>query len=123
MKPRLPKGIERRLPPLLERAERFLKEWEWTWTKAAIFCLGFAFLVLISMAVIPSFWIYFANQKLRWDGSGPNGFWLKNLRDAVAMGLTTGPFITFLVAASLLQNIRRKLRGETGGTRPTGGYR
>ncbi len=119
----LPKSVEKRLAPLVEQAERFLKEWEWTWTRAAVFCLTFAFVVLISMAVIPSFWLYFADNKLRWNGSGPNGFWLKELRDAVAMGLATGPFVTFLILAAVLQNWRRRLRGRTGETRPTGGYR
>lgn len=120
---KLPKGVETRLAPIKERAERFLREFEWTWTKAVLFSLVFAFTVLISMGVIPSFWVYFADQKLRWDGSGPNGFWLKELRDAVAVGLSTGPFVTFLVAAAVLQNWRRKLRGATGDTRPSGGYR
>jgi len=54
-------------------------------------------------------------------------FWgpaLKNeIRDAVAMMLTTGPFITFLVLAAVLQNLRRRLRGTTGDVRPSGGYR
>jgi hypothetical protein len=119
----LPKAVEQRLAPLVERADKLLKGFEWTWTKAAVFCLGLAFISLISIAVIPSFWLYFADQKLKWDGSGPNGFWLLKLRDAVAMGLTTGPFLTFYVLAAILQNHRRKLRGETGDTRPTGGYR
>ena len=39
------------------------------------------------------------------------------------MGLATGPIITVLVAAAILQNWRRKLRGESGDVRPTGGYR
>jgi len=112
-----------RLAPLFERAERLVREWEWTWTTAVLFSLAFSFVVLISMAVIPSFWLYFADQKLRWDGSGPNGLWLKELRDAVAMGLVTGPFVTFVVAAAILQNWRRKLRGAGGTTRPSGGYR
>ena len=108
---------------LKERAEPFLRDWEWTWTTAVLFSLGVVFFLLISMAVIPSFWLYFADQTLGWDGSGPNGFWLMQLRDAVAMGLTTGPFVTILVAAASMQNWRRRLRGETGDTRPTGGYR
>jgi hypothetical protein len=45
------------------------------------------------------------------------------LRDAIAMGLSTGPIVTVLVVAPLLQNWRRKLRGESGEVRPTGGYR
>ncbi len=44
------------------------------------------------------------------------------IRDAVAMGLATGPIITVLIVASILQNWRRKLRGQTD-SRPTGGYR
>lgn len=119
----LPKAVEKRLAPMVERADRFLKGFEWTWSNAAIFCLVLAFVSIISIAVIPSFWLYFADQKLKWDGSGPNGLWLLRLRDAIAMGLTTGPFLTFFVGAAVLQNRRRKLRGETGDTRPTGGYR
>ena len=80
-------------------------------------------LLLISMAVVPSFWLYFADQQLGWNGAGPNGFWLMELRDAVAMGLTTGPFVTALLVGASMQNWRRRLRGETGDTRPTGGYR
>ena len=112
-----------RLASVKERVETFLKAFEWTWTKAVVFSLGLTFFIMISTSVVPSFWLYFANQKLKWDGSGPNGFWLKELRDAVAMGLTTGPIITILVVAAIVQNWRRKLRGESGDVRPTGGYR
>jgi hypothetical protein len=45
------------------------------------------------------------------------------LRDAIAMGLTTGPIVTVLVVSAILQNWRRKLRGQSGDVRPTGGYR
>lgn len=123
-----------RIAPLKERTEAFLKSWEWTWASAVVFSLGIAFFLLISMAVIPSFWLYYADQVLKWDGGAPHeilpflpwtldGFWLLLLRDAVAMGLSTGPFITLLVGAAVLQNWRRKLRGAQSDTRPTGGYR
>jgi hypothetical protein len=116
------------------RAEAFLKSWEWTWTSAVVFSLALTFFIMITVAVIPSFWLYFADQKLKWDGGAPHkilpfipwtleGFWLKELRDAVAMGLSTGPLVTVLVAAAVLQNWRRKLRGAQSDTRPTGGYR
>ena len=117
-----------------ERAETFVKTFEWTWTSAVLFSLGVTFFILISMAVLPSFWLYYADQVLKWDGGAPqqvlpfipitlDGFWLKIFRDAVAMGLSTGPLITILIAAAVMQNWRRKLRGAQSDTRPTGGYR
>ena len=45
------------------------------------------------------------------------------LRDAIAMGLTTMPVVIVLVVAGVLQNWRRRLRGQSGDVRPTGGYR
>lgn len=114
-----------------ERVEAFLKTFEWTWTRAVTFSLALVFFIVISTAVIPSFWMYFANAKLQWDGGAPHtlffwnisGFWLSELRDAVAMGLVTVPFVALLVLAAIMQNWRRKLRGSSGDTRPTGGYR
>jgi hypothetical protein len=102
--------------------EKFVKEWEWTWTTAVVFSLGIVFTLLIGAAVIPSFWLYTADQKLKWNGSGPSGFWLLEARDAVAMGFSTGPIITVLVLSAIMQNWRRKLRGKSD-SRPTGGYR
>jgi hypothetical protein len=86
---------------------------------------------VISTSVIPSFWLYTADQKLKWDGAAPqklifftiDGYWLKELRDAVAMGLVTLPIIIVLVGAAIMQNWRKKLRGSSGDSRPTGGYR
>ena len=106
-----------------ERAEAFLRTFEWDWTKAVLFCLAFVFFIVISTSVIPSFWLYFADQKLHWDGSGPQGTVLKLLRDAVAMGLVTGPIFTILIVSAIMQNWRRKLRGASSDARPTGGYR
>jgi len=105
------------------RAEAFLKTFEWNWTKAVVFSLGLTFFIMITTSVIPSFWLYFADQELKWNGSGPNGFWLLELRDAVAMGLATVPIIVILVGATIAQNWRRKLRGQSGDVRPAGGYR
>jgi ABC-type Fe3+ transport system permease subunit len=110
-----------RLAPAKERAEAFLRDFEWTWTSAVLFCVALVFFIMITMAVIPSFWLYFADQKLKWDGS--SGEALKELRDAIAMGLSTGPLITILVASAIMQNWRRKLRGAQSEARPAGGYR
>ena len=112
-----------RLAHRKQQVEGFLKAFEWTWTTAIVFSVGLTFFILISTSVLPSFWLYFADQKLKWSGAGPNGFWLKELRDAIAMGLATTPIIVILVVAAVLQNWRRKLRGQSGAVRPTGGYR
>lgn len=75
--------------------------------------------------------MYFAEQKLGWGGPTDVEAFLKapigqegllELRDAVAMGLSTGPIVTVMVAAVVLQNWRRRLRGAAG-DRPAGGYR
>ncbi len=107
---------------LKERFEPIVRDFEWNWTKAVLFSLGFSVFILVSTSVLPSFWLYFADQKLHWDGSGPQGFWLKELRDIVAMGGVTTPIIVSLVVAAIMQNWRRKLRGQTD-SRASGGYR
>ena len=119
-------------PSRKERVESALKSFEWTWTKAVIFSFMVVFFLLITASVMPSFWLYFADQTLKWDGAAPqqlmwtftiDGYWLKELRDAVAMGLSTLPIILVLVGSAIMQNWRRKLRGQSGDVRPTGGYR
>jgi hypothetical protein len=123
-----------RMSKLRQRTQRMeprLKAFEWTWTKAVVFSVALTFFLLMTTSVIPSFWLYFADQKLKWNGSGQHllfpgitltGFWLKEVRDAVAMGFATVPIILVLVGASVMQNWRRKLRGQTE-ARPSGGYR
>ncbi|MEX2203496.1 MAG: hypothetical protein WD965_05365 [Actinomycetota bacterium] len=105
-----------------ERAERFLRDFEWSWTTAVAFSLGLAFFSVITMAVIPSFWLYFAEQTLGWDGLSGTSDWRPLARDAVAAGLSTGPFFSVVIAGAIVQNWRRKLRGASA-ERPTGGYR
>jgi hypothetical protein len=116
--------VPQRLVTLREqRLDPFLRTFEWTWTTAVLASLGLLFFTLIFMVIFPSFWMYFAEQKLGWGGPSGGGNWWLELRDAIAMGLTTGPFVTVLVLSALLQNYRRKVRGRSGDTRPTGGYR
>jgi hypothetical protein len=122
------------------RIENFLREFEWTWTSAVTFALVLVFFLLISTAVMPSFWMYYAEQKIGWAGPtdieaflrvpfgtsitnplSPQGYVM--VRDAIAMGLTTVPFVLVLVVSAALQNWRKKLRGGESGARPTGGYR
>jgi hypothetical protein len=127
--------------------EAFLRDFEWSWTTAVLFSLALFMFLLISTSVMPSWWMYYSEQKLGWQGPtdleaflfhpfdtsdsilSADGFlWLSDeghlmLRDAIAMGMATGPIVTVLVVAAILQNWRRKLRGESGDVRPTGGYR
>jgi hypothetical protein len=127
--------------------ESFLRDFEWSWTSAVLFAMALLFFLLITTSVMPSWWMYYAEQKLGWQGptdleaflrdpftfggspvARDSFLWLSNegllmLRDAIAMGLTTGPIITVLVVSALLQNWRRRLRGQSGDVRPTGGYR
>src|SRR5438874_12048314 len=93
------------------KAEPAVRDFEWTWTTAVGFALGFTFLIVISMAVIPSWWLYFAGAKLHWDGSSPqkvfwvlplSPYWVRELRDAIAMGLSTGPLMTAFVVAAVM---------------------
>jgi hypothetical protein len=110
--------MPKRLVPIAERGNRFLREWEWTWTSATVFAVVVSFLAIIFMAVIPSFWLYFADQTLQWKS-----FWLVKLKEALAAGWSTTFLAVFFLAAYLLQKQRQKLRGTGGGTRPSGGYR
>ena len=48
---------------------------------------------------------------------------LLQLRDAIAMGLSTVPLVVLFVVSSAMQNWRKKLRGGAGEGRPGGGYR
>jgi hypothetical protein len=110
--------MPRRLVPIVERFNRFLKEWEWTWTTAVVFSVALTFAAIITLAVIPSFWLYFADQVLQWKS-----FWLVKLKEAIAAGEITFAFATFFLVAYLMQKQRQKLRGTAGGTRPSGGYK
>lgn len=124
-----------------DRVEAFLRDFEWSWTTAVVFSMGLVFFLLISTSVLPSFFLYVSEQKFGWQGPTdieaalqevrtllPGGEpavydeLLLQVRDAIAMGLSTGPIITLLVAAAIMQNWRRKLRGQSD-NRPTGGYR
>jgi hypothetical protein len=134
--------IQQRTSGVKARIEDFLRSFEWTWTLAVTFSLVLVFFILISTSIMPSFWMYYAEQKIGWAGPTdleaalrqvptlvPGGNPAKYdqllimVRDGVAMGLTTMPFILVLVVGAALQNWRRKLRGAEGGARPTGGYR
>ena len=132
--------MKQRTSGLRAQVEAFLRAFEWTWTNAVLFSLVLVFFLLISAVIMPSFWMYFAEQKIGWAGptdleaflTQPFGTSLTDplssegylmVRDAIAMGLSTVPLIIVLVLSSALQNWRKKLRGSDAGSRPSGGYR
>jgi hypothetical protein len=134
-----------------EKVDTFLKEFEWTWTTAVLAAFGFVVFMVAFAVILPSAWVYFAEQKLGWAGptdiqatvqslshpmAGQPFYWLhpvmtlknlapeigKEIRDAIAMGITTVFFALPFVVGAVLQNRRRKMRGASD-SRPTGGYR
>jgi len=119
--------LQERAQPLIKRAETVVRDFEWTWTKAVIAALVLWIIGVTGMMVIPSYWLYLADQKLSWRATGCGHsdtvcFWLFKARDAVAAGLYTGPFVTLIVAPYFVQKWRRRLRSESE-SRPVGGYR
>ncbi len=123
----IPKGLQERAQPLVRRLEAFVRDFEWTWTKAVVAALALWIIGITGMGVIPSYWLYLADQKLSWRATGCGHsdtvcFWLFKARDVVASMLYTGPFVTLIVVPFLLQKWRRRLRSESE-SRPTGGYR
>jgi hypothetical protein len=123
----IPKGLQERAQPLIRRLAAFVRDFEWTWTKAVVGALVLWIIGITGIGVIPSYWLYLADQKLSWRATGCGHsdtvcFWLFKARDVVASMLYTGPFITLIVVPFLLQKWRRRLRSESE-SRPTGGYR
>jgi len=109
----VPESVQRRY-------ETVLREFEWTWTKAAVAALILWFLAILFIGVIPSFWLYWAQRPpLSW---GPQKFWLYKLRDVVAVILFTVPTIAFMVVPYFVQKQRALLRGANA-SRAGGGYR
>ncbi len=115
----IPKAVERRLKPLMDRGETFLREWEWTWTRATLVGLGVSFFALTVLAVIPSWFLYFADNDLQWTRNRL----LITIRDILATGWLGVWAGFFVVTFYMLQKIRRRLRGEKQAERYTGGYR
>ena len=118
----IPKGLQERAEPLVRKIEAVVRDFEWTWTKAVIASVGLWYFAIVSMALIPSWWLYFADQTLGWRGGEGVDFWLFKLRDFIASGLYGTPFLLAIVIPYYLQKWRRRLRSESE-SRPIGGYR
>jgi hypothetical protein len=116
----IPKGVERRLRPYMRRGERFLRDWEWTWTRAFLVGIVISFFALLTLAVAPSWWLYFAEQELNMTSENRL---LLTVRDIVAVGWLSVWAGFFVVTLYKLQVIRKRLRGEKQSERYSGGYR
>jgi hypothetical protein len=116
----IPKAVERRLRPLMRRGEEFLKTWEWTWATAFVAGIVISFLALTTMAVIPSWMLYFSEQSL---GVSPQNRLGLTIRDLVVTGWLGVWATIFVVTFYKLQTIRKRLRGEQQAERYSGGYR
>src|SRR5919197_3171689 len=96
----VPQGLQERARPLTDRFQRFIREFEWTWTKAVIAALVLWFLAMTFVAFIPSWWLYFADQKLGWHKcpcTTTLKFFEFKARDLVAVIRFSIPFGPFIV--------------------------
>lgn len=126
----VPKALQERAAPYVERAERSLRDFEWTWTKAVVTSFVLWLFGMVFIVIVPSWWLYFASNSLGWRETRvcdisflkACGFWLFKLRDVVAIILFSGPFGTLVLASYYVQKVRRRLRSESE-SRPIGGYR
>jgi hypothetical protein len=116
----IPKGVERRLRPYMRRGEQFLRDWEWTWVRAFLIGIVISFFALLTLAVAPSWWLYFAEQELNMTSENRL---LLTVRDIIAVGWLSVWAGFFVVTLYKMQVIRRRLRGEKQSERYSGGYR
>ncbi len=65
----VPKRVQERLAPLVERTQAFLKTWEWTWTSAVVASMVIAFVTLTFTVILGAAYIVQeARNKLRGTG-------------------------------------------------------
>jgi len=114
----IPKGVERRLQPLKKRADEFLRNWEWTWSSAFVAGVIVSFIAITTLAVIPSWMLFFADETLQWRTR-----LMITIRDIIVTGWLGTWAGIFVIAAYIIQVYRRKLRGERQAERYSGGYR
>ncbi len=65
--------LKQRTHGVRSRMEAFVRDFEWTWTNAVLFSFAFIFFLLITSSVMPSFWMYFAEQTIGWGGPHRSG--------------------------------------------------
>jgi hypothetical protein len=89
------------------------------WVQLSLLSLGLFAGMIVVFAIIPSFWLYFADGTLKWTS-----FWLNKLRDVIV----TGYYLVVLgaaIAAIVVRNKRhpRILPAGEDKREATGGYK
>jgi hypothetical protein len=121
----IPQGVKERSQPAVLRFQTRVRDFEWTWTKAVVVAFVLWFLAIGLIGFLPSWWLYFADQKLGWNPCPCPDTLARikyELRDVIAIILFSIPFGAFIILPYHLQKLRRRLRSESE-SRPTGGYR
>ncbi len=60
--------LKQRTHGMRSRMETSVRDFEWSWTNAVLFSFALIFFLLMTSAVMPSFWMYFSEQTLGWGG-------------------------------------------------------
>lgn len=110
------------------------------WTRASLGALGVSILAWRTLAVIPSWWLYYADGELRWGGQGCTtlNFWAgdevtrqaaqscvkQSLKDVVVVvenAVVLGAFVVGFL--KLQKRFPKQLAPGEGKPEATGGYR
>lgn len=98
------------------------------WLKASLGAMGLAILGIQTLAVLPSWWLYFADTKLDWGGQGCTAFDLQCakqvIKDSVVVVENAVALGAFVVGFIIWQRKYPK-QLASGESKPetTGGYR
>ncbi|HYH27347.1 MAG TPA: hypothetical protein VEA19_01060 [Actinomycetota bacterium] len=114
----VPRGVERRLRPIVRRVEGFLRDWEWTWTKAFIVAMLISGIAMSTLVVIPSWMLYFVEAHF-----DTKSRLIITARDLVVNGFIFTNTGILILVFYFAQKIRRRVRGESQSERYSGGYR
>lgn len=98
------------------------------WVRASLAALGLAILAIRVLAVLPSWWLYYADGKLKWGGQGCTELDLsclkQTIKDTIVVGEGAVGFGAFVVGFWLYQKkFPKHLASGEQKPEATGGYR
>jgi hypothetical protein len=89
------------------------------WVSASLASFGVFLLLVIVMAIVPSYWLYFADGTLRWTSQ-----FLQAFRDVIVSGFYVVALVALGIWAVLWQKRNEKvLPGDEEKREATGGYK